>query len=119
MSYLTLAMESPKLLKTIQASNSAYWPGGLACDLVMKLMKKYRLDNVTALAEMTTKLSKLKMEKNDDPEDLKDDIAEIKNEYRCEIDKKIRMAFVVNSAGKHYADVIYQETLQKGTCVTA
>ena len=41
MSYLTLAMESPKLLKMIQASKSPKWPCGLACDLVTKLMKKY------------------------------------------------------------------------------
>ena len=64
MSYLILTMESPKLLKVIQASKNADWPGGLACDLVAKLMKKYRLDNVMSLAEMTTKLSKLKMGKN-------------------------------------------------------
>ena len=56
-----LAMESPKLLKMIEASKSSDWPGGLACDLIAKLNKKYRLDDVMALVDMTTKLSKLKL----------------------------------------------------------
>ena len=105
-SYLTLSMELLKLLKMIQASKSADWPGGLAYDLVAKLMKKYRPDGVMALAKVTTKLSKLKMGKNDDPEDLEDDIAAMENEYHCQIDEKTRKAFVVKAAGKYYADVI-------------
>ena len=40
-------------------------------------MKKYRSDDVTALAEVTTKLSKLKLDKGQDPEELEDEIAEI------------------------------------------
>ena len=113
MSDLTLAMESLKLLKIIQASKSRNWPGGLACDLVVKLLKKYMVDNVTALADMTTKLSKLKLGKNESPEDLEDDIAAIENEYRCDIDKKARKACVVKAAGKYYADVIRHEILKK------
>ena len=49
-------------------------------------MKKYRSDDVTALAEMTTKLSKLKLAKGQDPEELQAEITAIKNEYRCMID---------------------------------
>ena len=86
MSYLTLAMESLNFLKTIQVFKSANLPGGLACDLVEKLTKKYRLDDVVALAKMITKLSKLKMGKNDNPEDIEDDIAAIENDYRCVIE---------------------------------
>ena len=76
MRYLTLAMESSKMLEMIQPSKS---PGGLTCDLVVKLIEKYTPDDVTVLADMTTKFSKLKLGKNDDPEDLEDDIATIKN----------------------------------------
>ena len=106
MSYLTLAIESPELLKMIQASKSVDWPDELACDLIAKLMKKYRPDNMTALVEMTMKPSKLKMGKNDDPGDLKDDIASRENEYRCKIDEKTRKEFLVKAAGKYYADII-------------
>ena len=42
--------------------------GELACDLKKRLIKKYRRDDVTAIAEMTMKLSKLKLAKKQDPE---------------------------------------------------
>ena len=61
-----------------QASMSPDWPGGLACELIAKLLKKYRPDDVTALAEMTTKLTKLKLGKNQNPEELEDDIVQSK-----------------------------------------
>ena len=69
-----LSLDSPKLLKMIEASKSPGWPGSLACDIKKRLMKKYRPDDVTALAEMTTKLSKLKLKKGQDPEELEDDL---------------------------------------------
>lgn len=118
-SYLRLALDSPKLLKMIEASKSADWPCGLACDLVERLRKKYKPDDVTALAEMTTKLSKLKLSKKQDPEDLEDAIAAIENEYRCTIDEKTRRAFVVKAGGTFYSDVIRSETLRKGVHTTA
>ena len=68
---------------------------------------------------MTTKLTKLKLGKNYNPEDLEEDIAPIKNDYRCQIDKKIRKALVVKAAGKYYANVIRNETLRKGSSMTA
>ena len=61
---------------------------------------------MTALADMTRKLLKLQLGKNQNPEELDDDIAAIENEYRCEIDEKTRKAFVVKAAGKHYAQCI-------------
>ena len=69
------------MLKIIQASKSPDWPGRLACDLVAKLLKKYRPDDMTALADITTKLSKLKLGKIYGPKDLEDNIAAIENEY--------------------------------------
>ena len=69
-------------------------------------MKKYRPDDVTALAEMTTKLSKLKLTKGQDPEELEDEIAVIENEYRYTIDESTRKVFVVKAGSKHYANVI-------------
>ena len=80
-SYLRLSLDSSRLLEMIGASKSADWPCGLACDLVERLRKKYKPDDVTALAEMTTKLSNLKLSKKQDPEDLEDAIAAIENEY--------------------------------------
>ena len=102
----------------IEASKSPDWPGRLTCDLVAKLNKKYRPDNVTSLADMTMTFFKLKLRKNDDPEDLEDDIAATKNEYCCQIDEKERKAFMVEAAEKYYADVIRNDTLRKGSSMT-
>ena len=63
-------------------------------------------DDVTAPAKMITKLSKLELRKNDNPEDLDDVIMTIENQYRCQIDEKKRKAFVVKATGKYYAGVI-------------
>ena len=71
----------------IEASKSPDWPGGLACDTKKRLMRKYRPDDVTALADMTTKLLKLKLAKGQDSEELEDEIAAIENEYLYKIDK--------------------------------
>ena len=50
-------------------------------------MKKYRPDDTTVLAEMTIKLSKLKLAKKQNPGGLEDKISAIENEYRYTIDK--------------------------------
>ena len=55
----------------------------MACDIKKRLMKKYRPDDVTAIEEVTPKLSKLKLAKGQDPEELEDEIVAIENEYRC------------------------------------
>ena len=40
-SYLTLVMDSSKLVTMVEASKSTTWPGGLACEFVRRLKKKY------------------------------------------------------------------------------
>ena len=95
-----------KLLNMIEASKSLEWLGGLAWDLEKILMKKYRPDNVTTLAETTTKISKLKLAEKQDPEELEYEIVAIESEYRCTIDKSMQKACVVKAGGAHYADMI-------------
>ena len=63
MSYFKLSLDSPKVLKMIGALKSPEWPGGLDCDIKKRLTQKYMPDDLTALAEMATKLSKLKLAK--------------------------------------------------------
>ena len=106
MSYLTLAFDSPKLLKMIQASKSPDWPSGLAYVLMAKLTKKYKPSDMMALAEMNKKLGALKLNRNTDPKELEDEIVEIKNQYDCPMDETHRVTAVMAAAGKHYADII-------------
>ena len=110
MSYLILAMDSPKLLKMVEASKSTTWPAGLACEFVKRLNKKYQPDDTLAIAEMATKLSKLKLKKEDHPEDLQDNTSAIEAQYGCNVDAQQMIATVVRAAGKHYSGVIYQVT---------
>ena len=79
-----------KLLNIIEASTSLECRGGLTCNLVKTVTKRYRLDDVIVLAETTPKLSKLKLTKKQDPDEIKDEIAVIENEYRCAIDESTR-----------------------------
>ena len=56
------------------------------------------------------KLSKLKLKKEDDPEDLEDNIAASEAQYGCAVDAQQMIATVVRAASKHYSGVIYQVT---------
>jgi hypothetical protein len=47
----------------VEASKSTNWPCVLIYDLVKRPNKKYMPNDVTALVEMTTTLSKLKLAK--------------------------------------------------------
>ena len=111
--YFRLSLDSPKLLKMIKASKSPDWPGGMACNLKKRSMKKCRPDNITVFAEMTTKLLKLKLAKRQDLEKLEDEITVIENECRCIFGKSTQKAFVVKTGGAHYADVNRSESLYK------
>ena len=62
------------------------------------------------IAEMTTKLSKLKLKKEDDPEDLEDNIAAIEAQFGCTVDEQQMIATILSAAGNHYTEVIYQVT---------
>ena len=89
MCYFKLSLNLPKLLKMIENSKSLEWSGGLACNIKKRLTKKYRPDDVTALAETTRKLLKLGSAKGQDPEELEDEIVAIENEYRCTINESM------------------------------
>ena len=66
----------------------------MACDISKGLMKKYRPDDVTALAETTTKLLRLKLAKRQDPEELENEITAIENKYPCTIVRSTQKQFL-------------------------
>ena len=81
MSLFVLTFESPKLLNMVEASNSLDWLGGLVCDLVKRLEKKFKPGDTIAITEMTMKLMVLKLKKGEYPNKLEDNITAIKNKY--------------------------------------
>lgn len=121
-SYLCLAMNAPKLLPKIEAAKTADWPGAKAHVIVSKFRKKYKPDDTIATAEQMTKLMSLKLKKNQDPEDLGDEIAVLESNYGNVLAEKEKIAAVVNAAGSLFATVIRQESQAiraRGNVVTA
>ena len=108
-SYLCLAMNSPKLLPKIQSAKTADWPGAKAHVIVSKLIKKYKPDDTIATAEQMKKLMALKLKKSQDPEELGDEMAVLESNYGSILAEKEKIAAVVNAAGAQYATVIRLE----------
>lgn len=110
MSYLTVAMNSPSLLRIVQASKTSDFPDGLAYKVMDKLEKKYKPKDVMADAEQMEKLMKLEVGPRQDPDELGDQIAAIENEYGSQLDEKQKIAAVVKAAGRLYAAEINSTT---------
>ena len=121
-SYATLAMDAPKLLVMLESSKSADWPSGRPDILMGKLMKKFKPTDTLAVAEQTKKLMKLKLGKDQDPDELGNEIAALESQYGSILAEKEKVAAVVNAAGAIYADTILQEAKNldaKGETTTA
>ena len=110
MSFLALAMNSNQLLAKVEAAKSAEWPDGAACVLMAKLVAKYKPNDNLALAEQQKKLMSLKLNKNQDPEELGDKIAALESAYGTPIVEKHKVAAIVIAAGKDYGNVIREVT---------
>ena len=80
-SYATLAMNAPKLLVMLESLKSADWPSGRPDILMGKLMKKFKPTDTLAVAEQTKKLMKLKLGKDQDPDELGNEIAALESQY--------------------------------------
>ena len=63
-----------------------------------------------AVAEQMKKLMGFSLKKDHDPEDLGNEIAEIKTAYCCLVDVKQKVVAIVNAAGIHYPAVISGES---------
>ena len=110
LNYLVMSFEKPRLLAKIEASKTADWPSGLAHVVWSKLEEQYRPSDTIAVAEQMSKLMKLKLNKDKNPDDLGDELAEIETMYRSKLGDKEKVAAVVQAAGHLYADTIRQET---------
>ena len=110
MSFLTLAMDSNQLLTKVEAAKTVKWPDGIACVLVEKLTDKYKPKDNLAIAEQQKKLMTLHLSKEEDPEELGDKIVALETTYGNPLDEKLKVAAIVNAAGKNYGDVIREVT---------
>ena len=94
----------------IEASKSNEWSGGLAYKVWRSIKKQYKTKDTIAVAEQLTKLMALKLKKDQDPDELGDELAEIKTMDWSKLSEKEKVAAIVNAAGARYADVIRTET---------
>jgi len=121
-SYLTMALNSPSMLKMVHASKTNEWPGGRVDFLMSKLLKKFMPKDEMAVAELMLGLFQLKLKPDQDPEELGDEMASLENMYACPLEDKEKVAAIMAAAGSKYADVILQETKKlqaRGETVTA
>ena len=121
-SYLTMALNSPSMLKMVHASKTVEWPGGRVDFLMSKLLKKFMPKDEMAVAELMLGLFQLKLKPDQDPEELGDEMASLENMYACPLENKDKVAALMAAAGSKYADVILQETKKlqaRGETVTA
>ena len=96
--------------------------GGLAYKVWESLEKQCKPKDTITVAEQLTKLMALKLKKDQDPDELGNELADIETMYRSKLSKKEKVAAIVNAAGARYADVIRSETKvieEKGGNVTA
>jgi hypothetical protein len=79
--YYTMTMKSVRLMAFINKSKTVEWPGGLEWNFNQSMIKKYRPTHGVAQSEMCQRLNALSMKKNEDPETLFEQLAEIEAIY--------------------------------------
>ena len=87
---LGIAINSASLILKIEKMKTAEWPNNLAFEIIEMLNKKFRPNDLLVLGEQKTKLLGIKLEPDQDPEELADAIAELEIEYRKDISEEDR-----------------------------
>ena len=61
------------------------WPSGQAYEVMIQLVKEYKLDDTMAKMEMEKALDKLSLVKKRDPNDLNDELPAIECRYKLDL----------------------------------
>ena len=70
MAHLTMALGTESLFNKVTSVSSEKWPGGLAHEFISKLKEEYQPVDINATVEMKMKTNGIKMNKNDRPAKL-------------------------------------------------
>ena len=118
MAYLLSAFKSEADISIAYETMTDIWPGGLAYQVVEKLLEIYRpSDNVTEV-EVYERLLSVKMKnKKEDPKTLFEQVASIQNWYNTESKKLPKgqlVTVVLRAAPAEYASVLTSEQEKRG-----
>ena len=97
------------------------WPGGLTHKVVVKLKEKYQPNDKVSRVELHWRLNRVKMGKTDDPIELFEQIASIKNAFQTNkqtVDEEDLLATVLEKAPEEYASILATEKRMKGANLT-
>ena len=98
---LTLALNSESLLALMNGTKDTNWPSGLAKKVVVKLKEKYQPNDRVSRVELRRRLNRVEMGKTDDPSELFEQVASIKNAFKSNhqnVDEEDLIATVLEKA---------------------
>ena len=105
----TMAFTTAGLMEHVEESKNDAYPGGVAYEIVKKLTNKYRPADRISGVEAEKELLKLKMRKEDDPDEYFSKLAVLKNKYRknkTTFDEEKMIAATLAKAPKKYSAVL-------------
>ena len=117
MAYLTNAFQKQQDLLLVCKTMSKEWPGGKGYEVIERLMTKYRPQDVITDVELHQRLSKVTMGKRENPDNIFEKLAEIKNWYDTpdkQLDTSLIVTTVLGAAPKEYTTTLKQELKEQG-----
>ena len=119
---MTLALNTEALLAIMSSNKDLAWPGGLAHKVVVKLKEKYQPNDRVSRVKLRRRLDRVEMSKTDDPSELFEQIASIKNAFQTNntqtVDEEDLLATVLEKAPEEYASILATEERSKGANLT-
>ena len=119
---MTLALNTEALLAIMSSTKDLAWPGGLAHKVVVKLKEKYQPNDRVSRVKLRRRLDRVEMSKTDDPSELFEQIASIKNAFQTNntqtVDEEDLLATVLEKAPEEYASILATEERSKGASLT-
>ena len=115
----TMSFKTTALMNCISDAKTNNYPDGLAHLIVKGLLERYRPTGRISKLEALSELEHITMENNDEPDDLFNKIASVKQQYRNSgIDDTIYMNYAINKVPSMYRAEIAQEMVTKGNNMT-
>ena len=115
----TMAFDSVALMNRISDAKSSKYPDGLAHSVVTGLLKKHRPTDRLSKMEALADLDAVTMEENDDPENMFNEIATIKQVYKdSQMDDANYLNHVLKVVSEDYKQVIAVEMRAKGDALS-
>ena len=123
MANLTTAMKTNEAMSVVYESYTAEWPQGLAHLVMKELDKTHAPKDTITRVELKKRLNKVKMKRDDNPQTLFEQIANIKNQYldpkaNIKLEEEDLIAQVIAAAPRAYQAVLTAEQLRLGANIT-